>query len=617
MNKRITQFRWLAATLLLVAAMVMPSLALAEGYDENGFGSESDPYQPATPTTDKYDINGDGTKDEVFEIGNAGQLYWFADKVNNENATYGLANAVLTADITVNNNVLKADGSIADDVSGFRSWTPMGYYKSMKDWTYYAGIFDGDNHTISGLYFNDSKVESVGLFGRVLYGGCIKNVGVVDSYFNGNDYVSGVCGFSALSTIENCYNKGTVFSMGFAGGICGDVENGAISNCYNSGSVTGEWYVGGVCGSVNSLSALGNDKSCIINCYNTGDVKGVNGVQCTGGVCGLFVNSICSNCYNTGTVSAPAENIGAVFGDASDSKFTNCYYLEGCNAEGTSFTNTLGTSMTQDRFGSGEVCYLLSQGSTVDETFYDGSVWGQQLGVDNYPVASDYKVIRTARGDMDANGNYPYWATFSNQTSDAYLGDLTIYKAKVNDGKMTLTECDNTVAKGEGVLVKGSSEYLNAKLLNTATEVTEPDNDLVATPATAQIVTADDDYTLYRLTYNDVNNKEAIGFYLSLVKDENGDVVQSSIGKQLKATPGKAYLNVLTSESTSPTSAAPARGFAFPGNAEITGIECITVTDESLHRNSYAEDIFDLQGRKVINPTKGLYIKNGKKVIIK
>ena len=66
----------------------------------------------------------------------------------------------------------------------------------------------------------------------------------------------------------------------------------------------------------------------------------------------------------------------------------------------------------------------------------------------------------------------------------------------MNNGKMTLTECDNTVAKGEGVLIKGSSKYLNAKLLNTSTEVPEADNDLVATPATAQIVTADDDYTL-------------------------------------------------------------------------------------------------------------------------
>ena len=78
MKKKITQLRWLAATLMLVAAMVMPSVAWAQSYDTNGFGSESDPYEPATLTTGKYDIDDDGIKDNVYEIGNAGQLYWFA-----------------------------------------------------------------------------------------------------------------------------------------------------------------------------------------------------------------------------------------------------------------------------------------------------------------------------------------------------------------------------------------------------------------------------------------------------------------------------------------------------------------------------------------------------------
>ena len=46
MKKKLTQLRWLATMLMLVAAMVMPSTARAEGYDENGFGSDGS-YQPA------------------------------------------------------------------------------------------------------------------------------------------------------------------------------------------------------------------------------------------------------------------------------------------------------------------------------------------------------------------------------------------------------------------------------------------------------------------------------------------------------------------------------------------------------------------------------------------
>ncbi|MGN0225156.1 MAG: hypothetical protein ACI4A7_03640, partial [Prevotella sp.] len=150
------------------------------------------------------------------------------------------------------------------------------------------------------------------------------------------------------------------------------------------------------------------------------------------------------------------------------------------------------------------------------------------------------------------------------------------------------------------------SEYLNAKLLNTTTEVAETDNDLVATPATAQTITAEDDYTLYRLTYNKTATKEGLGFYL-------GVVGESKDGSQLKATPGKAYLNVLTSEAKLQSSAAPARGFAFPDNdgETVTGISGVTVSD----RIQTSDRIYDLQGRPVVNPTKGVYIRNGRKVV--
>lgn len=72
---------------------------------ENGFCACNNVYQPADLTTDKYDIDGDKINDEVYEISNAGQLYWFAGLVNGtlsgvtQNTS---ANAVLTADIVVN-----------------------------------------------------------------------------------------------------------------------------------------------------------------------------------------------------------------------------------------------------------------------------------------------------------------------------------------------------------------------------------------------------------------------------------------------------------------------------------------------------------------------------------
>ena len=183
---------------------------------------------------------------------------------------------------------------------------------------------------------------------------------------------------------------------------------------------------------------------------------------------------------------------------------------------------------------------------------------------------------------------------------------------------MTLTERndDNQVAKGEGVLLKTNGEYVNVKANETGglKEVDYAYNNLVATPETAGAVGGDDNYKLYRLTYNTIQNKDNLGFYLG-VATVNGITYKD--GSYVNATPGKAYLKVKASEAKNQSTAYLARGFAFPGDGETTGIECITVTDESLHSNGNAEGIFDLQGRKVSKPTKGVYINNGKKVIIK
>ena len=165
---------------------------------ENGFCACNEVYQPADLTTDKYDIDGDGSKDAVYEISNAGQLYWFAGLVNGtlsgetQNAS---ANAVLTADIVVNENVLKPDGTLNE--GSFKEWTPIGiyFYKS------YGGIFDGQNHTISGLYFSQGDKMYLGLFG--INAGKISNVGILDSYFCGKVSVGGVCGYNFEGTITN------------------------------------------------------------------------------------------------------------------------------------------------------------------------------------------------------------------------------------------------------------------------------------------------------------------------------------------------------------------------------------------------------------------------------
>ena len=274
--------------------------------------------------------------------------------------------------------------------------------------------------------------------------------------------------------------------------------------------------------------------------------------------------------------------------------------------------------LNSENLKSGEGAWILNgQQST--------GAWGQQLATDDYPVLSDYKVIKAAKGD-----NNTYWATFSDWNSDFNFGEgQKVYTAKVSNGVMTLTSiADKIVSKGEGVLVKGNSEYLNALMLNDDTEMAEANNDtetaeanndLVATPAEPTVITANEGYTLYRLTYNNVSTQDKLGFYLSLVKDDNDKVDETSLGKKLKATPGKAYLNVSTEAATTPATAALARSFVFPGDDETTGIgEIVIEGDAGISGSANANDrIYNLQGQQVTTPVKGLYIKNNKKVIIK
>ncbi|MCI5913219.1 MAG: hypothetical protein MRZ50_07145, partial [Prevotella sp.] len=332
-----------------------------------------------------------------------------------------------------------------------------------------------------------------------------------------------------------------------------------------------------------------------------------------GGVCGGTNGGSFTNCYNTGNVQGN-KNVGGVCGrnDGNHPNFTNCYYLSGTATGGINGADVEGSAevKTQEQFGSGEVCYLLNGSSPYGE-------WGQQLGTDDYPVHLDYKIIRAAQ---DGPTGTNYWATFSNRDSNAEIiaptgGTIKVYNATVSGGTMTLTpRSDSRVKAGEGVLLKANSEYVNAK--NIADEVTEAgydENELRATQKEEEIIDAEYGYRLFRLTYNNSETKDKLGFYLGVATVDGSTY---SDGTHLKATPGKAYLMVSTEAATNPATAALARGFAFGDYDDVTGIECITVTDEGTYGNAQ-DGIFDLTGRKVSNPAQGLYIKNGKKVIIK
>lgn len=292
-----------------------------------------------------------------YEISNQGQLYWFANQVNTVNSSI---NAKLTADITINSNILNEKGELNTGAgANFTPWTPIG--TNTKPFT---GTFDGNNKTISGLYFNDSGKDDVGLFGCVGVNGKVINVTLADSYVSGKSYVGGICGSNMGGTLQGCHNTGTVSGNSWVGGVCGynGGRNGSptIQKCDNSGTVSGNSGVGGVCGQNNSSST-------VKGCYNTGEVIGNYPV---GSVCGW---------NGGGTVE-------------------KCYYLAGTSAkavgDGSGNSNETCESKTELQFQNGEVAYQLQSDLNIST-----QVWGQRIGTDKTPVLSsnpNYTVHKTA-----------------------------------------------------------------------------------------------------------------------------------------------------------------------------------------------------------------------------
>ena len=239
-------------------------------------------------------------KDEsgAYLIGSPDELMWFDKNAETTDS------ARLTADICINEDMTA-------DASSLCKWTPIGTSSSR-----YTGTFDGDGHTISGVYISvniastsDVKSNYTGLFGYAGKGSKICNLTISDSKIenistasNKGKYVGAIAGDAY--DMENCHVAETVSvhsTGGYTGGVAGYVDN-SIARCSNAGTITSSGtYVGGVIACLQS-----NSSSAMTECFNTGSVSGSSLV---GGVVGsLYNGGTISDVYNTGSVTAMASS---------------------------------------------------------------------------------------------------------------------------------------------------------------------------------------------------------------------------------------------------------------------------------------------------------------------
>lgn len=263
----------------------------------------------------------------VYQISNGAELAWFANHVNEGGE---ITNAVLTKDI---------------DLGNFE-WTPIGAHKNPTAGVFsgnkYKGTFDGQMHTVSGLYINQPTYAYQALFGYVE--ACTISRVAVTGSVSGKQNTGGLVGsMTTNSVIDRCANHVNVTSATvWCGGIVGNMGNAAttVTNSYNTGNITGTTSCGGVVG-------MNNAGSVVENVYNVGVITGTTVGACVGGT--------------------PAKE-----------KVKNAFsiYEYGINASQT--------LVTKEQMRSGEVAYLL------------GEAFGQEIGVDEYPVLGGKKVLYNA-----------------------------------------------------------------------------------------------------------------------------------------------------------------------------------------------------------------------------
>lgn len=228
----------------------------AEGYSIGTVKYNDGSDHEITPTNDVYsftmpasDVTVSATytftvvtpqldSDGNYLIGTAAELYGFAQLVNGGNST---ANAKLTADIVVNENVLAANGDA--NTGDFEQWTPIG--NDLYNDKVYSGTFDGQGHTISGLYVSISSANQFGgLIGTADGSVVVKNLGVVDSYFgSSNNHIGSIVGNvsnGSTVTIANVFSTSTVAGDNYIGGLVGGDGSGSVTiiNSYFAGKTT-------------------------------------------------------------------------------------------------------------------------------------------------------------------------------------------------------------------------------------------------------------------------------------------------------------------------------------------------------------------------------------------
>ena len=459
----------------------------------------------------------------------------------------------------VNDGIKNYDGTtikLAADINlSDVAWMPIGTTIHP-----FAGTFDGQGHTISNLNVSIDYAASggvAGLFGQIAASGIVKDVHVA----------RGTIAISSNNNNFTCY----------LGSIAG-INEGTIVGCTNTALVTGGFWtdarVGGLVGENNTGGKVQNS-------YNRGIVYAGNSYL----LAGVVGNNkgLIQNCFmHSDVIKQSTTNSYPLYGNNVGGTVTGCFYANG----------TVNDALTPQPIAlknkaDNETTISSNMGSVnnillADRTLYTDGNWNTLCLPFDIPAAAD--------------GYSPIAGTTV----------MTLASTSYSDGTLTLNfKTVNSIEAGKPYIVRWSPAipdnllnpvFLDANVSSTGEDVTTEYVDFVGSCSPVNL-TAGDRSRLYLGDANTLYYPSAdmtIGACRAYFQLKKGLVVD-------EPSNGSASVRTLI--------------LNFDGEDVATGIGTLRTADTA----TAPDGIYTPDGRRLdgMSTTKGLYIVNGKKIVIK
>lgn len=298
---------------------------------------------------------GEGTEANPYIISSPGELKWLVDSSDD--------------------GILSAHYQLNTDIEIECQYWTFGLQKP------FAGVFDGNGHTISGdiTAYTDSPVA----------GFIAQNAGVIkDLEVAANVHGSGKAGITmSIGGVP------TTLPAAGVGAVAG-VNLGIIEGCVSSGEVSSE-AIEDVDGALSGVGGIvGANLGNISGCSNSAEVTGAStNAQCAdawsaaSGIAGITGGGIIENCANTGVINAPKVESGysiaagvVGYGQRMPDNLvvrncTNSGEIKGCTEDGNDHAKTAGiVGFITDIMDSGSG--YTNGGSKIENCQNDGPIIG-------------------------------------------------------------------------------------------------------------------------------------------------------------------------------------------------------------------------------------------------